>query len=66
MGAPNVQVRDLLQRVVDVSEARPSMLGKAGRGRNWKRDSSVSDVHRITDRRAHGTAAGGGGVCEGG
>src|SRR6266404_242492 len=40
--------------------------GKTGRGRNWNYESSKPHIHRVTDRRAHRIAAGGGGVCEGG
>ena len=41
-------------------------LGKTGRSRDWNYESSKSHIHRVADRRAHGIAAGGGGVCEGG
>src|SRR5258708_24179729 len=41
-------------------------LGKAGRSRDWNYVSSKSHIHRIADRRAHGIAAGGRGVREGG
>jgi hypothetical protein len=42
------------------------MLGKTSRSRNWNYQSSKPHIHRVIDRRAHGIAAGCGGVCEGG
>src|SRR5260370_36826371 len=41
-------------------------LGKTGSSRNWNYKSLKTHIHRVADRRAHGIAAGGGGVCEGG
>ena len=41
-------------------------LGETGRGGNWNYKSLKPHIHRVADRCAHGIAAGGGGVCEGG
>ena len=41
-------------------------LREAGRGRDWNCESFKAHIHRVVDRRAHGIAAGSGGVCKGG
>ena len=50
----------------DSCEARPHTSRKTSRSRNWNYESPKPHIHRVADRRAHGIAAGSGGVCKGG